>query len=99
MDTAMHENGTSTIDENIVGDLEPIEIKTLNTLREAAREVTLEIGNLEVRKARLLGSLSDIEGRAQQILNGVSKRLGIPDGQAWQVTPEGKARVLKAGSA
>ena len=39
----------------------------------------------------MIGSLGDIENKAQELLANEAKRLGIPDGTAWQVTPEGKA--------
>ena len=74
-----------------IGDVEASTIATLNSLRQAAKDLAAEIGNIEIRKARMIGSLSDIENKAQQLLANEAKRLGIPEGTAWQVTPEGKA--------
>jgi hypothetical protein len=85
---------TDTNDENIIGSLDPEEVQTLETLRNAANSVVQEVGQIEVRKARLLGSLSDIENRAQEVLNSAARRLNIPEGTAWQVTPEGTARIM-----
>ena len=47
-----------------------------------------KVGEIEVNKARLLGSYQEIEGKAQTLL------MAIPEGQRWQVGPEGKAVVL-----
>jgi len=88
--------GTTTTgtEDNVIGTLDPEEIQTLETLRNAANGVVQEVGQIEVRKARLLGSLSDIENRAQEVLNTAARRLNIPEGTAWQVTPEGTARIM-----
>ena len=74
-----------------LGALEEAELQAITQLRQASRDITTEIGTLEVRKARLLGNLGDMERRAQEILSGAGKRLGVEDGVAWHVTPEGKA--------
>ena len=42
----------------------------------------------------MIGSLGEIETQAQSLLTDEAKRLNIPDGTAWQVTPEGKAITL-----
>ena len=78
----------------VVGELETTETEALATLRRTANEVVMEIGQLEVRQARLMGSLSDIENRAQAVLDGAAKRFEIPQGTPWQVTPDGKAVLL-----
>jgi len=75
----------------------PEEITVLSSLRKSANDVVTEIGQIEVRKARLLGSLSEIEARAQGVLNTAGERLDIPDGQPWQVTPEGKVVMIPEG--
>ena len=79
---------------NIVGSLEESELATLTTLRVSARDIVQELGQMEVRKARMLGSVHDIERRAQDLLNKVGERLNIPEGQKWQVTPEGDAELM-----
>ena len=78
----------------VLGELESTETEALSTLRRTANEVVMEIGQLEVRQARLMGSLSDIENRAQAVLDGAAKRFEIPQGTPWQVTPDGKAVLL-----
>ena len=77
-----------------IGDVEESTIATLNSLRQAAKDLAAEIGNIEIRKARMIGSLGDIENKAQELLANEAKRLGIPEGTAWQVTPEGKAITI-----
>ena len=97
-DTTVNTAGTNTTDNTdgptVVGELETTEQDALATLRRTANEVVMEIGQLEVRQARLMGSLSDIENRAQSVLDGAAKRFEIPQGTPWQVTPDGKAVLL-----
>lgn len=84
----------TTTDTNILGEVEETTITQLNSLRQAAKDLSTEIGNIEIRKARLIGSMGDIEQRANDLLKAESERLNIPEGTAWQVTPEGKAIAL-----
>ena len=85
---------SETQEKQVIGKVQEGTILQLNTLRQAAKDITTEIGQIEIRKARLIGSLGDVEGRAQALLTEVGKRLGVPEGAAWQVTPEGDAVVL-----
>jgi hypothetical protein len=87
--------GDAPQDSDVVGALTPEEMAHLQELRQKGGQITMEIGNLELRKARLLGTMADIEGRGQGLLDAAAQRLGIPNGQPWQVLPDGRARVLK----
>jgi hypothetical protein len=75
------------------GSVETSVRQQLNSLKQAAQDIQLEVGHIEIRKARLIGSLGEVERRAQQILTEEGKRLGIPEGVAWQVTPEGEVLI------
>jgi hypothetical protein len=81
-------------DSSILGQLEVVEQETLSALRQNAQALVGEIGQIEVRKARLLGALSEVENRAQDELGKIGKRLGVPEGKPWQVTPDGKALLV-----
>lgn len=78
----------------VLGQVEETTISQLNSLRQAAKDLSAEIGNIEIRKARMIGSMGEIEQRANELLMAEAKRLNIPEGTAWQVTPEGKAVAL-----
>ena len=78
---------------NILQELGRIERAKLQMLIGTA-DVESKIGEMEISKARLLGNYQDIEGKAQGLLNNAAKRMAIPEGQRWQVGPEGKAVVL-----
>jgi len=81
-------------DPMVAGRVTEDEATALNNLRRSANNVIMELGQAEVRKARLLGQLGAIEGQAQQQMQEIAKRLGIPEGRPWQVTPDGSARYV-----
>ena len=62
----------------------------LNALRQRATAISNEIGTIEIRKARLIGAVSQAEAQANQLLKDVANRLEIAEGQSWQVTPQGE---------
>lgn len=95
METPPDIAGDPPQDPDIVGALTPEEMAMLMGLRQKGSQVTMEIGNLELRKARLLGTMSDIEVQGQNMLNTVAVRLGLAEGQPWQVLPDGRARILR----
>ena len=82
-------------DPTVIGTLTVDEIGMLNGLRQQGNTVTLQIGLAEIRKSRLLFQLQEVEDRAQMIQAQIGKRLGIPEGAAWQLSPDGKARMVQ----
>jgi hypothetical protein len=81
--------------EEEVGELTAEARQILANLRAASRDCVQEIGQLEVRKAQVLANIDGLNKQAQGVLNSEAKRLGIPDGHRFQVTPEGKVIVLR----
>lgn len=74
--------------------LTPEEVQQITKLHRDAQELVQNIGQTEVRKARLLASLSEVEEKAQAIMNAAAARLGIAPGTPWQMTPDGTVVVL-----
>ena len=87
--------GEAPQDPDIAGTLTPDEMGKLVALRQKGSQITVEIGNLELRKARLINSIGDIEQQGQVMLNEVAARMGLAEGTPWQVLPDGRARVLR----
>jgi len=71
--------------ENVVGTLETQEKMVLDGLRSSARDFTFEIGQLELKKVQLIRRIGEAEMNAQKVLEGVGKRLEIPENTVWQV--------------
>lgn len=77
-----------------VGQLEEGEAKLINSLRQSTNQVVMEIGQLEIRKARLLGAFEDMEARAKQVLGDAALRFGVTEEDCtWTVTPDGRMFV------
>lgn len=70
------------------------EAREISTLHRQAQEIVHAIGQTEVRKAKLLSQLAEVEERAQGAMNSVGARLGISQGSPWQITPDGNVVLL-----
>lgn len=77
-----------------VNKLSPEEVTALTQMHQQAQEIVQQIGQAEVRKARMLASLSEIEERAQGLMNAAASRLGITPGTPWQMAPDGTVVIL-----
>ena len=73
------------------------ELQILSRYRTAGEDCLREIGQIEIRKARLIGSYGQLEQASQTKLQEVGKRLGIEEGLAWSVQPDGSV-VLHEGT-
>ena len=82
---------------DVVGELSLSEMRQLEQLRGQGDNLVREIGALEVRKAALLTRYGQIDAQMQGVLSAAAERLGIPSGETWQVTSEGK--VLRSPKA
>ena len=69
------------------------ELQILSRYRTAGEDVLREIGQIEIRKARLIGSFGQLETASQTKLQEVGKRLGIDEGAPWSVQPDGSVVI------
>ena len=88
---------TPAKDPNVVGTLNEGENAALAMLRRQGQQFQMQIGDLEIRKARLLGNMSELEAQGQKILTEAGLRLGIKEGTAWNVAPDGTIRLIPGG--
>jgi len=84
-------------DPSVLGTLNEAENMALVQLRRQGQQTQMQIGELEIHKARLLGNMADLETQAQRILVEAGKRLGITDGTPWNVSPDGTVRIVPGG--
>jgi hypothetical protein len=90
--TAPEIAGEPAQDPNIIGALTPEEARTFQNMRSKMSQLTMEIGNLEVRKARILGMLSELDEQGTKHLMDAGRRLGLPEGAQFQLLPDGRIR-------
>lgn len=81
-------------DSKILGELRPEEMALIENLRQQANNVVFDMGQLEVRKSRLLASLYDTEERGRKVLANIGQRLEIPPNATWKVV-DGKAILVQ----
>lgn len=84
-------------DPTVRGKLTDAESMALGQLRRQGQQTQMQIGEVEIHKARLLGNMADLESQAQRIMTEAGKRLGIPDGTPWSVSPDGVVRIVPGG--
>jgi len=77
--------------------LSPEDLQILARYRSGGEDCLREIGQIEIRKARLIGSYGQLEQASQTKLQEVGKALGIDEGVAWSVQPDGSV-VLHEGT-
>jgi len=68
-------------------------LQTLNAMRSRVTGLLIESGKLELRRQDFLNEARRLEAASQTLLKDEAESLGIPEGQAWQITPEGTALI------
>ena len=78
----------------LVGKLEEAEVHLLNSLRQSANKIVIDIGQLEAQKHRLLTSLEVVEAKGQDIFAQAAERWGVSPSQRWSLGPDGSVYTL-----
>ena len=65
------------------------DLEVLNRYRLAGEDCVKELGNMEIRKARIIASYGQLENASQQKLMEIGNALGIAEGTGWSVNPDG----------
>ena len=73
------------------------EITMLGRYRAAGEDCVKELGQLEIRKARIMASYGQLEAASQNKLMEIGKRLNIEEGTAWTVKPDGAVEIQTGG--
>lgn len=76
-----------------VGEVENEVLENLNKMRVRSQQIMLELGRMEVAKSGLIDEHNRLESMSSSLLKGEARRMGIPDGVQWQLTPDGKALI------
>lgn len=84
-------------DQAFDGSLNESESLAISSLRRRGQQIQMQIGEIEINKAKLLGGLADLENQAQRVLSEAGRRLGIPDGVPWVVSMDGKVKIVPGG--
>ena len=69
------------------------DMEILNRFRKAGDDCVTELGNIEIRKARIIASYGQLEQASQSKLMEIGRALGIAEGTGWSVNPDGTVTV------
>ena len=69
------------------------DMEMLNRYRTAGEDCVKELGNMEIRKARIIASYGQLENASQQKLMEIGEALGIAEGTGWSVNPDGSVTL------
>ena len=72
-----------------LGNLTEEELTSFNQARANANQILAQIGQLEVRKANLIGRLDLNEKNAQELLNQVKERFDLANDSKWRIQSDG----------
>lgn len=84
----------STGQTDFVGRLTPEEEARLREIRGESQQLLQKVGEHEVLKMRLLQRLDVLDGDGQELINAISRRIGVPPGQQWVALADGSIRVI-----
>lgn len=82
-------------DANDLGRLTPEEHQSLMQIRAQTQQLLAKVGEYDFLKARILGRVEELDAQGQQIINGVSARLGLEEGQTWVGLQDGRIRLVE----
>lgn len=91
--TAMADNTETNNTETETLTVPAEDMALLNRYRTAGEDVVKELGNIEIRKARMIASYGQLEQASQQKLMQIGKDLGIAEGTGWSVNPDGTITI------
>jgi len=90
---------TQNENPDIIGKLSDEERDSLTQMRQHSQEVLIKIGQIRVQEMRLLARLDQMDAGAQEIMNKISSRLEVPEGQQWIALQDGSIRLVKSNAA
>jgi len=81
--------------ENLVsiGSVGPEVAKAVRHMNERCEALTHRLGSIELQKAAVVAEITRVQGSIQRMLKAEADRLGIPNGQQWQLQENGEALV------
>jgi len=82
----------------LVGTLTEEEMGSIAQLRQNASQLLNSLGQLELRRSRLVQQVEQNELQAQQVLIAARDRLEIPEGTPWQVQDDGQILAVLPAS-
>jgi hypothetical protein len=71
----------------------PEVMDAISQMQQRSDLLTLEVGRMEFKKSKILEEIGMLNDKATALLRQEGKKLGIPDGTPWRVSPDGEVLV------
>lgn len=69
-------------------------LNAVSRLKARVRDITSEVGRVEVHKSRLLAEIEHLDAEAARLLTEEARRLGVPEGTPWRIGEDGHAEAV-----
>ena len=90
------ETETNGIPEEGWREVSPETLSAITMMRGRSENIISEVGRMELRKARLIAQVEELDQAAAKMLRQEAQALGIPEDVQWRMTPEGKTFPVEA---
>jgi hypothetical protein len=80
--------------DGFVGELSEQAQVALSAIQRQQVDIQNKLAQITLTEHQLVGNFNNLQAQMQRILNAEAVRMGIPKGKPWQVTPEGRARLV-----
>jgi hypothetical protein len=67
---------------------------SISRLKSRVRDLTVEVGRIEVHKSRLLAEITHLDAEAARLLTDEAHRLGVPANTPWRIGETGQAEAV-----
>jgi hypothetical protein len=81
----------------VYGQVDPKVLNAVSRLKARVRDLTAEVGRVEVHKARLLAEVEHVDAEAARLLSEEARRLGVPENTPWRIGEGGRAEAVPTG--
>jgi hypothetical protein len=71
-------------------------LNAISRLKSRVRDLTTEVGRVEVHKTRLLAEIEHLDAEAARLLSEEARRLGVPENTPWRIGENGQAEAVPA---
>jgi hypothetical protein len=81
-------------DPSVIGRLSPEEQAAMMKIRSESQQLLAKVGEHELLKLRIMQRIEELDEQGQGIINSISQRLGLEDGQQWVGLQDGTIRLV-----
>jgi hypothetical protein len=81
-------------DPSVIGRLTPEEQNAMMRIRAESQQLLAKVGEHELLKLRIMARVEELDDQGQEIIKGITQRLGLPDNTPWHGLQDGTIRLV-----